>query len=490
MAAVQILAYIRPTFGAGRILLCEGEQMSIKKEIDRAVKRIAALDKNTTPKTPAEQEQIISNVEESFNQSTFNFSNATSITLNQNGKKRLVKQYNDLYSPENILCQCIKQILDRVFKVKYPNRNKISHDLFSTLSATIQMVDFTIVKFDFKNYFNSISSIYVFEKYLKSNLSDRHEIALIKAFACSTKYAYAGLCTSNAIAEIIAKYFDGAVRQAFSENGIIYYERYIDDCVLILNEHMEEYEVKNILKTILLDIFHDSSFSCVRCRTKFNNQKFRYISRRKILAGKCSIDFLGYEFWLDSKQRKGKVEITIQYGITQAKQKKYNDRLDALISCYADPSSPDYNKLELLRHRIAAFSSREVYLTKHFSSNIWRVKGFISNYGELRYLLDTGLIESSTESYLKNAIDDAFDRARIDKPYFLMGGGKLDCGYNLYGNMMSNKTILLVDHIGYDYKALIALCKQIGINNIDASGRRRGYGTLVRDYLIMVRVGY
>lgn len=69
------------------------------------------------------------------------------------------------------------------------------------------MSDFTIVKFDFKDYFNSVSSIYVFEKYLKYNILDRHEIDLIKAFAYSTKYAYAGLCTSNAIAEIIAGYF-------------------------------------------------------------------------------------------------------------------------------------------------------------------------------------------------------------------------------------------------------------------------------------------
>lgn len=70
-----------------------------------------------------------------------------------------------------------------------------------------------------------------------------------------------------------------------------------------------------------------------------------------------------------------------------------------------------------------------------------------TNYGELRYLLDTGLIETNTEKYLKNIIDDAFDRAKIDKPYFLMGGVKLDCGYNLYGNMKANKTILLVDRI-------------------------------------------
>lgn len=266
--------------------------MSIKKEIDRAVKRIAALDKSTAPKTPMELERIITDVEESYRNAKYDFGNATSMTLSQNGKKRLVKQYDDLYSAENVLCHCIKQILDRVFKIKYPNRNRISRDLFSTLSATIQMSDFTIVRFDFKQYFNSISSIYVFEKYLKNDLLNRYEMNLVKAFVYSTKYAYAGLCTSNAIAEIIAKFFDEAVRQAFISNGLIFYERYIDDCVLILNEHMEEAEVKNILLAILLDVFHDNSLKCLRCRTKYNNQKFHYISRRKILGEKCSLDFL------------------------------------------------------------------------------------------------------------------------------------------------------------------------------------------------------
>ena len=461
--------------------------MSIEKEIERAVKRTIALDKDTPPKSAVEQEQIISDIKDALNNATFNFENSKSLILNQSGKKRLVKQYDNLYSPENILCQSIKQILDRAFKIKYPNRNKTTRTLFSVLSAAIQMSDFTIVKFDFKDYFNSVSSIYVFEKYLKYNILNRHEIDLIKAFVYSTKYAYAGLCTSNAIAEIIAGYFDEAVKQMFFSNGIIYYERYIDDSILILNEHMEETEVKEKLETVLLNIFHDETIKAPKCHTKFNKKKFKYISRRKILKGGCSVDFLGYEFWFSAN---GKAKIEIKYGITDDKRKKYEDRIDKLISSYTDPSSPDYNKMELLRHRIAAFSSREVYMTKHFRSNIWRVKGFISNYGELRYFLDTGLIESNTEQYLKNMIDDAFDRAKIDKPYFLMGGAKLNCGYNLYGNMKANKTILLVDRIGYDYKSLTALCKQVGINSTDANGKRRGYGTLVRDYLIKIRVGY
>ena len=461
--------------------------MSIEKEIERAVKRTIALDKDTPPKSAVEQEQIISDIKDALNNATFNFENSKSLILNQSGKKRLVKQYDNLYSPENILCQSIKQILDRAFKIKYPNRNKTTRTLFSVLSAAIQMSDFTIVKFDFKDYFNSVSSIYVFEKYLKYNILNRHEIDLIKAFVYSTKYAYAGLCTSNAIAEIIAGYFDEAVKQMFFSNGIIYYERYIDDSILILNEHMEETEVKEKLETVLLNIFHDETIKAPKCHTKFNKKKFKYISRRKILKGGCSVDFLGYEFWFSAN---GKAKIEIKYGITDDKRKKYEDRIDKLISSYTDPSSPDYNKMELLRHRIAAFSSREVYMTKHFRSNIWRVKGFISNYGELRYFLDTGLIESNTEQYLKNMIDDAFDRAKIDKPYFLMGGAKLNCGYNLYGNMKTNKTILLVDRIGYDYKSLVALCKQVGMSSTDANGKRRGYGILVRDYLIKIRVGY
>lgn len=179
MASAQIKCALPFQQGRFCYLLYEGEHMSIKKEIDRAVKRIAALDKSTAPKTPVELERIITDVEESYRSAKYDFSNATSMTLSQNGKKRLVKQYDDLYSSENVLCYCIKQILDRVFKIKYPNRNRISRDLFSTLSAAIQMSDFTIVRFDFKQYFNSISSIYVFEKYLMNDLLNRYEMDLV-----------------------------------------------------------------------------------------------------------------------------------------------------------------------------------------------------------------------------------------------------------------------------------------------------------------------
>lgn len=55
---------------------------------------------------------------------------------------------------------------------------------------------------------------------------------------------------------------------------MIYYERYIDDCVLVLNEHMEESETKDLLNAVLLEVFHDTSLKCLQCKTEFNWKKF------------------------------------------------------------------------------------------------------------------------------------------------------------------------------------------------------------------------
>lgn len=459
--------------------------MRFDEEIARAVRHQAANDTQTN-KTKEELEDIVATVKTAVANAQYNFSKSDSIVLNQNGKKRFVKQFVGVYSTESILCQCIKQILDRVFKVKYPNRNKSVKSLFSILTAVRQMSDFTIVKFDFKNYFNSVSAVYVFEKFLKVKLTDRLEIDLINDFAQKTKYAYAGFNTSNVISEIIARHFDETVRKFLISKGVLFFERYIDDGIMIFNEHLEENECRNILYKALESVYKDKTINALpKCNTRFNNNKFVYISRRSITNTPVSFDYLGYEFWLYILNDK----IEFKYGITQSKQDKYNKRIDELILCYTNNDHPDFNNLELLRHRILAFTSREVYRNKKFRADVWKVKGFISNYGELRYLLDTGFIKADTEYFLKNMVEEAFTRATIVLPYFLKGShGR--AGYNLFENMKRNKTLLFIEHIGYDYDALVKLCKQIEISETDKNGKRRGYNSLVREYLIKAKVGY
>ncbi len=456
--------------------------MKIQMDIERAVRHIAANNYDVK-KTDQEISGIINSVNTAISANAYNFDDLSTIVLNQNGKKRVVKKYEDIFSVENVLCQHIKHVLDREFKVKYPNRNKVIRSLFSYIAAAKQMTNFTVVKFDFKDYYNSVSSIYVFEKYIKPKIKDRFELELINDFVYKTKYAYAGLCTSNVIAEIVAKDFDREIRNEFLAKGLLFYERYIDDCILILNENTKQADIQSLLDKILKKVFDNiSNNDIAKCKTKFNAGKFQFLSKKTLTANPVVIDYLGYEFSF-SKSASDIVEVV--YGITLAKQQKYRKRLDKIISLYIDPSSPDYKDLELLRHRILAFSSRVVYINKHFNKDVWKVKGFISNYGELRYLLDTSSVSAGTKYFLQNMIRDAFLNNSVSLPYFMKPKG-----YNLFENMKRNKTILLVDNIGYDYSSLINLCKQIDILSTDAYGKKRGYGTLVRDYLIKVKVGY
>lgn len=456
--------------------------MQVQMDIEKAVRHIAANNYDVK-KTDQEILDVINLVNTAISTNSYNFDDLSTIILNQNGKKRIVKKYNDIFSVENVLCQHIKYVLDREFKVKYPNRNKVISSLFSYIAAAKQMTNFTVVKFDFRDYYNSVSSIYVFEKYIKSKIKDRFELELIHDFVYKTQYAYAGLCTSNAIAEIIAKDFDREIKNEFLARGLLFYERFIDDCILILNENVRQSDIQCILDEILKKVFNDiDSDDIIKCKTRFNTGKFQFLSKKTLTTIPVVIDYLGYEFSF-SKSTDDIVEIV--YGITLAKQQKYRKRLDKILSLYTDSSSPDYNDLELLRHRILAFSSRVVYINKHFNKDVWKVKGFISNYGELRYLLDSHSVSGGTKLFLRDVIRDAFLNNGVSLPYFMKPNG-----YNLFENMKRNKTILLVDNIGYDYGSLINLCKQIGISNTDSYGKKRGYGTLVRDYLIKVKVGY
>lgn len=467
--------------------------MSFEDEVKRAVAHINANAIFENKKSLEEITTLISETIEKARNQSYDFTLSKSMILNQDGKRRLVKSFEE-FSCENILCQCVKQTLDRAFSIKYPNRNKSMRALFDIMKAVRQMSDFTIIKFDFKDYFNSVSSIYVFEKYIDDKIETRFETDLIKQFAEQTQNAYAGLCTSNVISEIIAQKFDEKIKTAFSGAGLLFFERYIDDSMVILNKHISEDRCKEILIHALNDVYHDAAFgTAVKCKTRFNNSKSVYISHRTLTNSPCRVDFLGYEFVF----RLNNDKIELKCGITVAKRKKYNKRMDEFIEAYQGrgPLPNEGGDLELLRHRIAAFTQRTVYTSKHFNSFQWKVKGFIANYGELRYLTDTTIIDPATRRFLNNMVDDAFNRAHLPIPYFVKGavGTK---GYNLLENLKCNKTMLFVEHIGIDRITLEKMCQKTGIaltagsSGSDGSQRNKGYGELVRDYLIKTKVGY
>jgi len=437
-------------------------------------------------------EQRIEKIYDDIQTQNYDFTKMETIILNQNNKKRIVKRYAGEFSTESILCLCIKYIIEQAYNISFVNRNKVVHKLFGILPAVIKMMDFTIVKFDFKDFFNTISSEYVFEQEIKNTIKNRKYVDIIENFVHSTHYTYAGLNTSNIFAEIIANRFDETLREFLPINNIIFHERYIDDTVLILNKYISNDEINKILDLSLKKVFYNNVNQGSTCKVSFNNQKYCYLSNRDFSNNmNKTFDFLGYQFTLNSFTN-GKIKLS--FGITHEKMAKYKKRIDEIIAAYSSSSSVDFNNLELLKHRIECFCSREVYVEQKHNYEIWKVKGFISNYGELRHLLNDSStnVDDDTIYFLKKMVEEAFDRAGF-VPYFIKGSKKgpiYQVGFNLYENMKKNKTILLVENIGYDYQALVKRCEQINIDITDHNDNPRKYQSLVREYLIKTKVGF
>lgn len=199
-------------------------------EINKELKHIAEYQNSILPRHQKRTEEAIEIIAndaiESLKNGTFDFKSFLHLDLNQNGKHRQVIMYKP-FSPEELLCIFLKRVLDRKFHISYPNRNEYIRTLFDTAAAIKDMSDYTIFKFDFSDFFNTVSSEYVYHKYIQSASLERYQDKLMANFVNATKYTFAGLNTSNILCEIIARDFDQRLVQRFSKQGIILYKRYI-----------------------------------------------------------------------------------------------------------------------------------------------------------------------------------------------------------------------------------------------------------------------
>lgn len=454
--------------------------MEICKEIKKIVEYQNMSLSITERRNESSLKQITESIQNDFNNGNYNFSKFTDIAVKQMGKVRHIKTYAP-FSCEETLCIYLKRILDRKFSIKYPNRNEYIHSLFDMTNALRTMNDYSIFRFDFEDFFNSVSSEYVFEKYILNSSLEREQAALFQKFVKETKYTYAGLNTSNIICEIIAKHFDELLLRRFKKYGLIFYRRYIDDGILIFNTRIDNSLCTNIVNGVINEIFFDESSKMVKkCKTRLNASKTQYISGCDLAAKNMDdeFDFLGYKFVLKPGfTSRGLLKTDFRYGITQKKIDKYSKKITDMVKEYKCTKN-----IELLRHQIKAFTSRTVYRLPKYKSWIWKIKGFISNYQELRDRMD--FLTVDTKDFLENAIENAFRTEGLPLPYFLLTK-KEESIYSLYNNMRNYRTLLFVEEIGITKAGLEKLCKQVGV-----LATNKQYDGLVREYLIKVKVGH
>lgn len=377
--------------------------------------------------------------------------NIIKMYLKKDNTRRLI--YNvSKESEAYIALKYLKKRLDTIKNIKYPDRNVVTRKVFSILANIKQLSDYTIFKFDFKDYFNSISTEVILKKYISNSNIYRYEYDNFSRLCESYKRCYAGLPVSNAMVEIISNDFDTRLKVLLNDKGLIHYSRYVDDVLIIFNRKVNINYIKTIIEKLVQEIFEKSD-------VKINENKTVWLYKNS----QGSFNYLGYCF----KQNN---DGEFQFGISHNKISKHTKKLESIFDTYHLN-----NNEELLRQRLLWFISRVVFYEPHDQfKDGWDAIGIIDTYQLLRNHLEN--LEPRTKQFLnKIIIDTAQQHFRGDIPYFLRGSGKQY--YSLFYGLKYNKTILFHPSIGWnlehlkkminkidntinlDYKSYIELCK-------------------------------
>lgn len=381
------------------------------------------------------------------------------------GKKKRIVYSFEKDTTEFILCEYLKLKLDNSFELRYSDRKKIIKILFNTLPVINDLNDFVIVRFDFRSFFDSVSTEFIREKFIKKSMMKRSDKDLFAEFCSSFQYCFAGLQTSNAMTEIACKDFDNLLKARMNENGIVYYERYVDDALIILNSYISEIEFLEQINACISEVF-------VNCKVAINTKKFIYISRRQINLQK-QFDFLGYLFTLKPDPN-GK--LSFEFGITESKICKYTGKIRQTLLSFKES-----NDIELLRHRMKLSSSRVVYSLLLKDERVcWVTKGLIENYNELRFHIEN--LDMRTKSFLQNVYYDEMRKLGIHCPYFMPRTfiESENSIYNIYSNIVRNRSLIFDERIGTKFKVLVQEIRKVDPTYYCGE---KTYYQVVKDYL-------
>ena len=157
--------------------------------------------------------------------SEVDFSSIKPLNIVKDGKSRQVYIANKAIDQATLIY--LSKRLNNEFNISYPNRDKIMELSFNLIDSLPRLDNYTIYKFDFKDFFDSVDIKSVYNQYIEHSNLYSYEKELILKIAKKYKNCVQGLPTSNALIEIVSRDFDERVKAAFSEDGLVFYKRYV-----------------------------------------------------------------------------------------------------------------------------------------------------------------------------------------------------------------------------------------------------------------------
>lgn len=403
------------------------------------------------------------------------FASIKKLNIKKDGKERTVYVANKPLDQAALIY--LAKRLNQEFTISYPNRDKIMETCFNLIDSLPKLDDYTIFKFDFKDFFDSVNVKEVYERYLEHSNLYSYEKELILRLYRKFKVCVQGLPTSNALTEIISREFDNLVRATFAGDGLVFYKRYVDDCILIFNHYVDKGQLNILLDECRKNIFGK--------KVAFSKTKTAYQTK---YTGDIEFDYLGYLFKRCPDNSNKTSNRYFEFGIAKKKIEKYKSQLDGIFASYY----PGGGSALLLLRRLQYYNSRVVFYnydgSKYVNKSTWDVRGIINSYRMLRrYVIweeenrkKTGKdkmpnrIEESTYKFLRYYVRDKRNSLGTI-PRYLHGRG---CdNHTLWSGFLYNKSIVFQPNIGWSNSYLNSRLLELGISPV-----KKSYYEKTRDY--------
>ena len=264
------------------------------------------------------------------------------IPIKKDGKVREVCITDS--ATDKLIVNYLAKRLRETFDITFPDRDRIMEIVVNLIDSLPRLQDYTIYRFDFKDFFKSLSAEYIYDEYIReSNMSRSEKKLLLELISKTGSYGCAqGLATSNVLVEIIAKVFDNAIITQFDEFGLVLYKRYVDDGILIFNRRVGKKEIRSILQEKIDMVFNSDKYDgkSTKKNVVLSEEKERYQTR---YTGDDQFDYLGYSFLLERQEQVA----YYKYGIALQKLEKYKMQLEKIYEDYAISGN-----IRLLYHRL------------------------------------------------------------------------------------------------------------------------------------------
>ncbi|HYE37503.1 antiviral reverse transcriptase Drt3a [Methylocaldum sp.] len=322
------------------------------------------------------------------------YSGSNPLTYFERGDKRI---YRANHLTHELVLRQVNSNIKRLTRIRQPNRESIVEILTHLVS---EGVPYRLYRLDIESFYESFSTDEVFKTV--SSLpgispSTRH---LVGELLCHFKASGGtgiprGLAVSATLADLMMQPFDYKLKML---TGVYFYERYVDDILIITNTKEHERVFLNNLKALL-----PSGLSFHNNNKKSINSLLSIVSPTKQAAltkplFECS--YLGYRI---SVYEPGKIKDlrperhtrSVKVGIATSKLKKIKFRI--IRSLLAFLNDGNFNLLVLrIKFLTSNFSVRDINRDKN------KMAGIYYSYPQITSDSDNGLIE--LDDFLRRSV--------------------------------------------------------------------------------------